>query len=230
MSDDPAQFGSDETPQASLPELSGRTRDVVAALTNRDKEVVRLYEGALRVLTDAQNPARLRLAACGLRELLDELDDAPKPRDLKQRVRDLRDAWEVSKRTFGVAPAAEDDSQPKDSVGGEESSFVRTLDLFFVAFGEDHPRRRERAGDTIEKLDPSGRAAPPVVREARGDAWMRFSGYFSAVLHGGKRPTDGEFRSQLEAFEVFLLDVLRPQTFADLSEIDKLIAEGPPSD
>lgn len=34
--------------------------------------------------------------------------------------------------------------------------------------------------------------------------------------------------SQLEAFERFLLDWLRPQTFADLGDIDDLFAEGPP--
>jgi hypothetical protein len=230
MSADAAQPRQDQPPQAALLELSGRARDVVAALTTRDEHAASLYEGALRVLADAQNPARLRLAACGLRELLGELHDAPKPQDLKQRVRKLRDAWDVSKRTLGVAPDAQDDSEAQDDPDSEGSTFTQTLDAFFVAFDEDYPGRRKQAGDTIEKLDPSGRTAPPVVHQARGDVWMEFSGYFSAVLHGGKRPSEDEFRSQVDAFEVFLLDVLRPQTFADIGKIDDLIAEGPPGD
>jgi hypothetical protein len=224
MSRNPAQPSRDETPQPPVPELSGRAHDVVAALAEHDAQATFLYEGALRVLADAQNPAHIRLAACGLRELLDELHDAPKPESLKQRVGKLRDAWNVAKRTLGVIPETEDASEPG------ETSFAQTLDAFFVAFEEDYPGRRKQAGDTIEKLDPSGRTAPPVVHRARGDVWMEFSRYLSLVLHGSHRPSEEEFRSQLNAFEGFLLDVFRPQTFADIGKIDDLIAEGPPSD
>jgi hypothetical protein len=218
MSDAAPQPSEEEVPQPALLELSGRARDVVAALTDHGAQAVSLYRGALRVLADTQNPARIRLAACGLRELLDELHDAPKPRDLKQRVRDLRKAWDVAKRSLEVTAESED------------SSFAQTLDAFFVAFDEDYPGRRSQASATIERLDPYGRTAPPVVHRARGEVWMDFSGYFSLVLHRSHQPTEDEFRSQLEAFEGFLLDVLRPQTFAEIGEIDNLIAEGPPGD
>jgi hypothetical protein len=59
---------------------------------------------------------------------------------------------------------------------------------------------------------------------------MEFSGYFSLVLHGNHQPTEDKFRSRLQALEGFLLDVLRPRTFAELGEIDNLIAEGPPGE
>jgi hypothetical protein len=218
MSDAAAQPSRDETPPPALLELSGRARAVVAALADHGDQAVSLYEAALRVLADARNPARARLAACGLRELLDELHDAPKPQDLKQRVRELRKAWDVAKRSLEVAPESED------------SSFAHTLDGFFVAFDEDYPGRRSQASATIERLDPAGRTAPPVVHRARGEVWMEFSRYFSLVLHGNYQPTEDEFRSQFDALERFLLDVLRPQTFAELGEIDNLISEGPPGD
>jgi hypothetical protein len=220
MSHDAAQPDQEPLPQPPLLALTSRVRDVVGALAQRDDQAAVLYEGALRVLADRNNPARIRLAACGLRELLGELHDAPKPEDLKERVKKLRKAWEVSKRAL-VAAEAEDEGS---------AGFAQILDVFFVEFEEDYPGRRSQASGTIEQLDPSGRTAPPVVHRARGQTWMDFSGYFSGVLHGGKRPTEDEFRSQLEAFEGFLLDVLRPQTFADFSEIDNLIAEGPPGD
>lgn len=230
MNNDAAQPGLEPTPQLSLLALPGRARDVVAALAAHGDRATRLYEGALRVFADAQNPAHLRLAACGLRELLGELHDAPKPQNLKQRVRDLRHAWDVSKRTLGVVPSAQDGSEAQYNPDHEGSTFPQTLEAFFVAFDEDYPKRREQASDTIEKLDPSGRIAPPAVHQARGDSWMKFNRYFNRVLHGSDRPTEDEFRSQVEAFEGFLLDALRPQTFVDFSEIDNLIAGGPPND
>ena len=56
---------------------------------------------------------------------------------------------------------------------------------------------------------------------------MDFSGYFSGVLHSGKA-TEEAFMAELNAFERFLLDWLRPETFRDFNEMDKLIARGPP--
>jgi hypothetical protein len=207
-----------EDPEAERPllELSGRARDLLAALTERKDEAGALYEGALRVLANRENPARIRLAACGLRELLDEFQDAPKGEKLGNRVKKLKERWEVAGRTYGAAPAS------------HESGFTETLDEFFLEFERDYPARRSQASDTIGRLDPSGRTAPPVVHRARGTEWMDFSGYFSGVLHGGKRPTEEAFVSQLETFERFLLDWLRPRTFTDLGDIDSLIAEGPP--
>lgn len=218
MSDDVAQFPQEQAPQPALLKLSGRAHDVAVALGECNGQAASLYESAHRVLMDAQNPARIRLAACGLREILTELHDAPKPEDLKQRVRNLRESWDVAKRVVDVGPEA------------DVSSFAPTLDAFFDAFVKDYPGRRNQASATIERLDPSGRVAPPVVHRERGKVWMDFSDYFSAVLHGGKCPTEEEFRSEVEAFDGFVLGVLRPTTFADLNEIDRLIAKGAPGD
>ena len=208
--------GDDSGTERSPLELSGRARDLLAALTERKDEAGALYEGALRALADRENPARIRLAACGLRELLDEFHEGPKGEKLGDRVKQLKKQWEVASRSFGAAP------------DGDTTGFATTLDDFFVDFEQDYPGRRNQASDTIQRLDPSGRTVPPVVHRARGDEWMDFSGYFSSVLHGGRRPTEKSFLSQIQAFERFLLDWLRPRTFADISEIDSLIAEGPP--
>lgn len=216
MNRDAAQPDHEPTSQWPLLELNGRARDVLAALTERNNEAGTLYTGALRVLADRENPARVRLAAYCLRELLEAFHEKKKGEDLKELVRKLQKSWEVVSRSFGVEP------------DGDDRSFAQTLNNFFVQFENDNPRRKVRASDTIGRLDPSGRTAPPVVNRARGDAWIEFIDYFNGVLHGGKRPTEESFLSQLEAFERFLLDWLRPQTFADLSEIDNLIAKGPP--
>jgi hypothetical protein len=86
--------------------MTGRARDLVAALTERKDEAGALYEGALRVLADRENPARIRLTACGLR-LLDEFQDAPKGEKLGNRVRRLKARWGVAGRSCGEHHAAQ---------------------------------------------------------------------------------------------------------------------------
>jgi hypothetical protein len=206
----------DDTLQRSLLELSGRSREVLDVLADGEGQAALLYEGALRVLADGDNPARVRLAACGLRELLDDFQDAPKGESLKVRIKNLQKEWKVARRSVDGVP------------DGAATGFTVVLDDFFVQFDADYPQRRSQASATVDKLDPSGRSAAPVVQGARGDRWMEFSSYFSTVLHGGMRPTEAEFRSRVDAFEGFLLDVFRPRTFADFDDLDDVIERGPP--
>jgi hypothetical protein len=129
--------GDDADAERPGPELSGRARDLLAALAERTDEAGALYEGALRVLADRENPARIRLAACGLRELLDEFYEGPKGEKLSERVKQLKKRWEVVSRSFGAAP------------DGDGTGFAATLDDFFVEFDQDYPGRRNQASDTI---------------------------------------------------------------------------------
>ena len=82
----------------ALPQLTGQARDLLTALAEKNAAAGSLYAGALRVLADRQNPARIRLAACGLRELLDEFHEAPKGGKLGERVKKLKERWEVASR------------------------------------------------------------------------------------------------------------------------------------
>ncbi|HEX4114905.1 MAG TPA: hypothetical protein VHY18_03425 [Solirubrobacteraceae bacterium] len=215
-SHDSAQPNDEPMSQRPLLGLSGRARDVLAVLAREDEEARALYESALRVLDDRENPRRVRLAACGLRELLDAFHEEKKGGSLGDRVKRLSDEWDEAKRSPGIAE------------GTFGSGFVQSLESFFVEYKKDYPGRKRQASDTIERRDPAQRTPQPAVRDARGRDWMTLSGYFSNVLHGKIRPTEAEFRAQLEALESFLLDWLRPMTFDDLSDMDDLIAEGPP--
>jgi hypothetical protein len=199
--------------QSRPPELADRQREVCDALAREGDQVVALYVGALRVLADFENPARIRLAACGLREVLDDFQDAPKGDSLKVKVRRLAESWTVTRR-----------SQRSERSG----EFDETLTHFFAEFEDDFPQRRELAGKTIMKLDRSGRTPSPVVHQARGQAWMDLSSYFSNVLHGKIRPADEEFAARREALEGFLLDLFQPPTFNNYDQLDELISEGPP--
>lgn len=178
-----------------------------------------LYEGALRMVSDVTNPVRLPLAAAALREIMDDLEDeagfAHQPPDWKQRIGKLEAAWEVAQRSLGV------------SAEGGGTGFAQILDEFF-ADCRSIPSRRDLADGTIGRFDPAGREAPPVVREARAAEWMELRRYFNVVLHRETRPTAAHFRGKLEEFEGFLLDWLRPRTFADFDAIDEVLEIGPP--
>jgi hypothetical protein len=87
-----------------LLELSGRARNVLAVLARENEEARALYESALRVLDDRENPRRVRLAACGLRELLDAFHEEKKGESLGNRVKQLSDEWDKVKSS-PVVPA-----------------------------------------------------------------------------------------------------------------------------
>jgi hypothetical protein len=206
---------------ARLPlELSGRPREILDILVDLKGDAGVLYEGALRVVADGANPVRIRLAAYALRELMDDLAREAgftrQGQGLKERVGELQKEWRVARRSFEAGS------------DGRGTGFVQTLDKFFVAYDADYPKRRDQARATIAALDPAKREAPPAVREARANAWMRYREYFNGVLHGSI-PPDAEFRSRFEGFESFLLDWFGPRTFADLDAIDELIRKGPPN-
>jgi hypothetical protein len=214
---DAIQPDDEPTPQWPLLELTGRAREVLAVLGREDEEARALYESALRVLDDRENPRRVRLAACGLRELLDAFHEEKKGESLGNRVKQLSDEWDKVKSSPGVTD------------GRVDSGFVQRLAVFFVEYKKDLPGKRKQASDTIERRDPARRTPQPAVRDARGRDWMTLSSYFSNVLHGKIRPAEAEFRARLEALDSFLLDWLRPTAFDDLSDMDDLIAKGPPS-
>jgi hypothetical protein len=50
--------------------------------------------------------------------------------------------------------------------------------------------------------------------------------YFQAIAHHGRQPPEEDFRARIDALERFLLDRLRPRTFADFDAIDDIIQEG----
>lgn len=200
-------------------ELSGRSRQLLVLLQDGKGAAGVLYEGGLRVLADAGNPARVRQAAYSLREMIGELEAAAglvrADPNLKKRVQDLRDQVDKASR----------------SRRGQELVFADLggiLEDFFAAFEADFPTRRGRAQTTIHGLDPAKRVGPPTVSDERTRALMDFQTRFNNILHGNYDVSVAEFQLQLERFESFLVDWLSPRTFADFDELDEFLAEGPP--
>jgi hypothetical protein len=218
---DPIPIGEPDA-DGALP--GERARQLLGVLGDQDCDAAIYYQGVLRVLPDAANPVALKMAAYGLRELMEELEAAAgvtsksKDRGLTERVRDLSEEWESAGRP--VDGAADPD----------RAEILLAFDRFLIDFDESDKRRRERAKVAIAALDPARREEPPEVQDARADAWMGFRDRFNKVLHHGSKVTEADFRADLDSFESFLMRWLRPRTFADFDALDELLEKGPLDD
>jgi hypothetical protein len=75
-------------------------------------------------------------------------------------------------------------------------------------------------------LDVSGRRLPEPIEQLVVTQWDKTRDYFINVCHYRVEAKEPEFLSYLDVLETFLLDRLRPRTFADLDTLDAIIEEG----
>jgi transcriptional regulator with XRE-family HTH domain len=206
-------------PAGFVLQLSDRQQNLLDVLHGRDGVAADLYVGAVLAMASERNPVGVRQAAFSLRELIHRLGRhvgvVPTGPRLKERVFELQDSW-----TRAKAGSAE-------AVGARLAAFAEELDDFFSTVEEDRPGRREEAKQVLHRLDPTRRLAPPPVESGRVEFWMHELSYFNRVAHGGTTDPE-EFINEVGGFEAFLLEWLRPSTFADFAAIDRLLAEGPP--
>ncbi len=214
------------------PRLQAAQEALLDALRERDAQglpdqprLAHIYLGALRVLGDQRNPDRLHLAAYNLRELMDflprvlNLPTASRPPHIATKARQLESHW-AKARSGDCHEGAEWSGE----IDGPLRGFLRAADTFFSWFNEDFPTRREEAPRTLRGLDPSPTPPPAHVEERHAAAWVEIYRYFNAATHH-KRTEERELRESLAVLEHFLLDRLRPSTFADQDEIDRLLSE-----
>jgi hypothetical protein len=213
---------SDDAPDLRFPALTSHSQEVLDTLARQKGRADHFYEGALRALTDRSNPVRAETAAYCLRELIEELERAalaPKPGPSLGELFDaFRPAWKEAVR------------RPEDNgLLDNCDPAVFAADQFVEAAEAARAARRDRAQTTFSELDPVQRPNPPDTHEARVKRLLDFRDEFNRVLHG-EEPTDPEeFKASVESFETFLLAWFAPRTFEDFSEIDELLAEGPPA-
>src|SRR5687767_1458877 len=88
-------------------EFTGRQKALFEALRDLDPRLAEMYEGALRVLDDHENPSRLPFCAHGLREIVDKLPkylDLPVPAkqaSLGAKVNEIHDEWKQAVQKSG---------------------------------------------------------------------------------------------------------------------------------
>ena len=185
-----------------------------------------MYLGALAALHLKSNPERLVHAAHSLREAMNGLPPALGLRvealtaRLGDQVQRIESAWKEAV-----------EKSPCFNNGRWEGEIDRPLARLIARAGElvewrqqNRPRRRAEAADAIRLLSVSPERLLVPLEEVAVRQWMEGREYFVAVAHHGA-VNEEEFARRLAGFEDFVLDRLRPQTFADFDTIDSLITE-----
>jgi len=236
---DPLKSASDQTEELSAGDKSGPLRlvgqqedlyDAFSALSEEGPELARMYHAATTIL-NTDFPERMVLAAHEIRELMEKLPrymDVPITATgygLKGEVRNLHDRWmRAIERTGCYA-----DGNWRGKLDGALRSFLKGLGRFFDRFSAHMPSRREETRQLLRKLDGGAPPLPEHLEDLNVAQWLDMREFFESVAHHGGT-TEDQFRRRLEGFEAFSLGRLRPPTFADLDEIDRLIQEGEAGD
>jgi hypothetical protein len=214
--------------QAALFILLGQQFDLYKALLRKHGDLAQIYYGAIKVLTDVDNPDRFALAAHDIRELMEKIpnyiDVETKAHNEKlgDKVLLLKEHWHktCSKTTCVI------DGAWNREIDESLASQLQEFESFFKWHDENLPKRNEEIATALRKLDISGCKLPISLEEQNVKIWKQLRKYFLGIAHHGKHPDEDDFDSKLNTFEGFLLDRLYPRTFTDLDEIDQVIQEG----
>jgi hypothetical protein len=157
--DDPRRPASAPSTPPEPVQFTERQRELGAALEGRGRSAD-LYQGALRVLADRQNPARVQLAGGALRGMIEQFErDAGFVRTgapLGDRIKALEAQWRVAAQGFADGDV-------------RAAAFANDLESFFEDYRRDMTQARERAAVVIESLDVARRRdAPPAIRTCQG--------------------------------------------------------------
>ncbi len=185
------------------------------ALVARDGRLAEIYFGAIMAVAHEGNPERFSQCAQSLRELIRRLTYVQDEENLGPMVKKLRNKWEKCGMKLTQKAAAEG-----------QNGFLRELDKFFDWVDNRRLSLKKQAAKIMDDLDPMFAELPREFIQAKVTRWLDFRNYFEQVAHHNHYPDEGEFKDRVEAFGIFLLDLLRPKTSANFSIIEQLVDEG----
>lgn len=208
-------------------DLVGQRLAFYRALAEQDGRVASWYLGARITLLNIKNPERLEQASHSLRELIDKLYPVlGLPAQVEGgRLGDtfyvMITKWEKAKRQ---------NSCYTDEVwSGEIDEAARrgfaAVDEVIDWQRKNRPKRKETYRATIRALDVSGRALPAWIEDTHVQLWENLRDYFVRVCHHDCDTDEDEFAAALDTLETFVLERLKPPTYAEQATLDQLIAE-----
>jgi hypothetical protein len=206
---------------------------LVVALRDRDSQYgsrcAAMYVGAISVVGQTSNPERFAHAAQSMRELLEKLplfydgspQQAPGAKASDHLLTILAEYDEAQKRS---------DRYDKDAGlwGGEIDAVLQRLFVQIDEIAVIRRRgltRRDIARRFARDLDPRGAALPAPREDALAKEWIDHNGFFNAVAHHGKYPTDREFEARLHACTRLLIEYLAPDVLGTIALLDQIIEE-----
>ncbi len=187
-----------------------------------------MYLGAVMALSHTDNPDYLAQSAHSVRELMEKIpafldvQTRAHQESLGSKVRELEDRWQ----TTIARSECYDDGGWSGEIDRHLLKLLETLQRLFDWLSEHRPRRRIEAARILQRLDGSDHTLPAALEDLEVDRWMTIRDFFVSISHHGQQATQDEFERRLDALERFLLDRLRPRTFADFDAIDDIIKEG----
>jgi hypothetical protein len=207
--------------------LGGQQRAFFLAIAEHDRELASWYLGARMAFEASANPECLVQAAHSVRELMSDLHKIAgvpaqaDPGRLGDKFADMKGKWEKGKRNSTAY------SEEKGWHGEIDRHARRACEAVDDAIARNEANRVawvERHLETIRVLDVSGRPLPSWIEEDFVRQWDRLRNYFIRVTKRGSTTRD-EFEAALDTLERFVLERLKPRTYADQAEIDALIRE-----
>jgi hypothetical protein len=224
-----SELGEPAPPDNPLDEggLVGQQLGFYQALAEQDGRAATWYLGARMTLSTTNNPERLQQAAHSLRELMDKLlpvlglpAEAEGGR-LGDRFADMTARWETAKEqsrchSDGIWSGEIDEAARRGFIAVDEA---------IVWQRQNRPRRRETYRATIRALDVSRRPPPSWIEDTHVQLWNDLRDYFVRVCHHDRETDEDEFKGALDTLESFVLERLKPRTYAEQVTLDQLIAE-----
>jgi hypothetical protein len=207
--------------------LSGQHLGFYQALAEQDGRVAGWYLGARLTLLNTRNPERLQQAAHSLRELMDKLlpilglPAKAEGGRLGDRFAAMTARWETAKaqsrcHTDGVWSGEIDVAARRGFTAVEEVIEWQR---------QNRPKRKETYRATLRALDISRRPLPTWIEDTHVKLWDDLRDYFVKVCHHDHETDEDEFREALHTLESFVLERLKPRTYAEQITLDQLIAE-----
>lgn len=202
----------------------GVVTDVFDALSARDEEVAAWYRGALETLALGGHPDRFAQAAHGLREVMNRVNvlagvPSPPVGSLGYRFQRLAAAWKRGQERSDCY----DENGWNGEIDDPARAAFRVVEETIVWQETFLPSRRESFIRATRTLDASGRTLPESEEDRLWRAWSETKEYFDAVAHHGKQTTDGDFRSELERLDGFILRLFRRDVHAEQRRIATLV-------
>jgi hypothetical protein len=208
-------------------QLSGQQRALLEAFREIDRRLAEMYLGALAVLQQPSNGERFAQSAHTLRELINSLPDilGLKADALNDRMGDrihrVEQAWD---KALGRSACFREQSW-SGSIDKPLAKALAAMGEFFEWKKAHRPRRNEELTQTVRRLDASGKKLPAELEVLVVAQWDKSRDYFVGVCHYRIPVDEAEFFAHLYALERFIVDRLRPRTFADFDAIDSILEE-----
>lgn len=219
--------------------LSPEQRKIWESLDGRAPSLANQYLGAIRVLTDKDNPARINFAAHAAREIMNRLPDyfdVPKQRSqvAGEYMEQISEAWLAEKARKDFSGAQTADQEIPGTIQSEnllvEGRNFLAIDKAVSEF-QSSGSYRDRIYGLYANADPlreqNLQEMDPFV-----DQWVKLHRKMFNHVHlrnpGTEPPDDSKFSEDWKVMEGALLSLLRP-FWEPTGELDDILKEANPA-